>query len=172
MAKKHVCPIFDVQRTARDPYDMEIIHLCQGENERKMTDEFFLDKKTLGKRFKEFRLSLDLTQLELGRLLNLTQTTVAGIEKGKSFPTLQVIHYLMRHQRLSARWLLLGEGDPIEASTDRAQQFQSEIADLYFYLKEIPLAREFLLEQFATFKLKHRKDFIQYWNIKKSANDL
>ncbi len=131
-------------------------------------------KTSLGDRFKTFRSLLGMTQKELARHLGLTQTAITGIEKGKSFPSLPTIHYLMKHFSLSPGWLLTGEGNPLDKKNQKGEryikisgEFRDEIADLCNYLMEIPPVRDFILEQFVVYKLRKKSEIIRYLKNRK-----
>ena len=45
----------------------------------------------LGKRIKEFRIQKNLTQEELGRLINITKVSICCYENGTRIPSLETI---------------------------------------------------------------------------------
>ena len=45
----------------------------------------------LGKRIKEYRIQKDLTQEELGRLINITKVSICCYENGTRVPSLEII---------------------------------------------------------------------------------
>ncbi len=127
-------------------------------------------KKQVGQRFRQFRLAIGFTQSEMAKLLGLTQTTITGIETGKSYPSFPSLIYLARHQSLSLSWLATGKGamsekilDPIGQLIDRTG-YKEEIEDLLRYMAEIPFVREYILEDFALFKLRKKPEIQNYLN--------
>ena len=70
-------------------------------------------KKEVGLRFKEFRNSIKKSQTKLADEFLLTQTTIASIETGKSFPVIPFQNYLYSQYSLNLNWLLTGCGEMI-----------------------------------------------------------
>lgn len=122
-----------------------------------------LGETQIGRRFKAFRNHLDLTQSELASSLGINQSTVAGIEKGKFQPSLSIIINLMEIHHLSSDWLLTGRGgmvaETIEELTGNVDYsgFKEEIKDLLCHMERVPMVRDFILESFVVFKLRHKK---------------
>lgn len=131
-----------------------------------------LDKRDVGKRFRQFRQSIDLTQLELAKILGLTQTTITGIEKGKSFPSLTALSYLAEHYALSISWLITGQGDMTGENSHSLDQliaqseYNDEIIDLVRHVVEVPVVRDFILEQFVVFKLRNKSKIKKFQDNK------
>jgi transcriptional regulator with XRE-family HTH domain len=122
-------------------------------------------KEEIGRRFKEFRLYLGLTQGEIAALLGITQTTITGIEKGKSLPTVPAILYLMANNNLSPVWLFTGKGEmaeKLDEASDDYDAYKEEAEDLIFHLKRVPAVRDFLLEKFVIFKLQNKKEILEF----------
>jgi len=67
-------------------------------------------RKAIGGRFKEFRQGLDMTQEELGKELDLYQSTVANYEIGKTFPGNDYLVHLFDKYGLNIHWLFTGTG--------------------------------------------------------------
>ena len=68
----------------------------------------------------------------------------------------------MDKYHISIKWLLTGAGNMIEQVDEFVnsmdwQEYKDEIQELFFYMKKIPIVREYVLERFAIFKLRHKK---------------
>lgn len=125
-------------------------------------------KEEIGKRFKQCRVHLGLTQSAIAAMLGLTQTTIAGIEKGKSFPTIPTLLDLKKNNHISITWLLSGMGKMISepmaviGEDPQLSEYEEEIKDLLFYIKNIPMVRDYILEKFVVYKLRNKKEIQEY----------
>ena len=70
-------------------------------------------KKEIGLRFKEFRKSIKKSQKKLAEEFKVSQTTIASIETGNSFPGIHYQNYLYSQYHLNINWLLTGCGEMI-----------------------------------------------------------
>jgi len=68
-------------------------------------------KKEIGRRFYEFRKSIDKTQNQLAKELTVYQSTITNLEVGKTFPSIHYILYFHEKYGLNPTWLLSGIGD-------------------------------------------------------------
>jgi transcriptional regulator with XRE-family HTH domain len=133
-------------------------------------------KTQIGKRFKELRRTLGLTQDQIAQRLGLTQTTITGIEKGKSFPTVSTILYLSENYRLSHKWLLSGCGnmreDPVDELPADYEEYEEEIKELLYFMRRVPMVRNFILENFAIYKIRNKADIIKWLENQKNLVDI
>ena len=67
-------------------------------------------KRDIGSRFRLFRESIDKAQHEIATELNISQSTIANIERGKAFPNINYLHYFYTGYYLNVNWLLTGQG--------------------------------------------------------------
>ncbi len=67
-----------------------------------------LDPNAIGHRIREIR-GLDLTQVELGKVLGITQAQLSKFEKGQRLPTLEVLLKLRMFSGKSIDWIITGE---------------------------------------------------------------
>ncbi len=63
-------------------------------------------QQKLGKRIKELRLELGLTQEKLGEITNLDRTYISGIERGVRNPSLKNIEKISKALKTTASSLL------------------------------------------------------------------
>lgn len=71
-------------------------------------------KKETGMRFKRFREFIKKSQAELAAELRVLRVIISQIEMGKTFPDLDVQHYLNVQYHLNINWLIHGSGEMIE----------------------------------------------------------
>jgi transcriptional regulator with XRE-family HTH domain len=77
-------------------------------------------------RFKEFRSKLNLSQKKLAESLNIRQSSIGAIEKGKSKPSLQTLQNLLTTHHLNANWLLSGQGPMLTTQFSTQKMFSPE----------------------------------------------
>lgn len=68
-------------------------------------------KKEIGKRFRKFREEIKKAQHELASELNIYQSTITNIERGKTFPNIKYLQYFYHQYHLNINWLLTAEGE-------------------------------------------------------------
>lgn len=69
---------------------------------------------SFNERLKQARLAKGLTQTELGELIGIAKSTVAGYERGSSEPDLHKIHQIMEILSVDANYLWQDEMNEIE----------------------------------------------------------
>ena len=78
--------------------------------------------ENLGDRIKSLRESMNMTQQDLGNIAELHGSNIGRIEKGKVFPTSDVLLKIAKYFNVSCDWLLTG----LETQTricDNADEF-------------------------------------------------
>jgi transcriptional regulator with XRE-family HTH domain len=68
-------------------------------------------KIEIGKRFRRFRESIKKAQHELAAELNIYQSTITNIERGKTFPNIRYLIHFYKKYQLNINWLLTNDGD-------------------------------------------------------------
>jgi len=68
------------------------------------------DLKALGRRLRELR-GFDLTQEEFAQELGISQSQLSKYERGVAAPGADVLFFVKKRFRVSADWLLTGEGE-------------------------------------------------------------
>lgn len=68
-----------------------------------------LDLRTLGRRLRELR-GFDLTQGELAKELNISQSQLSKYERGVAAPPGDILFFIKQRFQVSIDWLLTGEG--------------------------------------------------------------
>lgn len=95
----------------------------------------------MNSRIKELRLALGLNQTDFGKRIGITQSAVAGYEKGIRIPRDSIIYSICREFNVSEEWLRTGEGDMF-LSLDDDQEFYDIMASLQ--IGEDPLVMKIL----------------------------
>ena len=72
-----------------------------------------IDQITAGKRLKEFRKSLKLTQSKLAKELNTTQSVIADYERGRYLIATPFLYQICKKYNISADYLLGRIDEPI-----------------------------------------------------------
>ena len=93
---------------------------------------------SLGKRVKEIRSSLKMTQEEFGSKIGIKKNSLSQIESGKNSLTQQNIVAICKVFNVNESWLRTGEGDPF-IKVSREEELQRLIDES---MKEIISAKE------------------------------
>jgi transcriptional regulator with XRE-family HTH domain len=70
-------------------------------------------KQEIGKRFRRFRETIRKAQHELASELDIYQSTITNIERGKTFPNIKYLQHFYHKYDLNVNWLLTNQGDMI-----------------------------------------------------------
>ena len=70
----------------------------------------------LSERLKQIRKAKDLTQQELGELLDVSKQAVANVESGHNKPSIEFISKLIENLNINSNWFLIGQGEMFNAS--------------------------------------------------------
>lgn len=76
----------------------------------------------ISSRIKQMRLDLNMSQVDLAKILGVTNAHISAIEKGKTMPSNALIKLICKEFKISERWLLDGllpiESDELEYQTE------------------------------------------------------
>jgi SOS-response transcriptional repressor LexA len=133
-------------------------HFCQGECEILL--KYFLKGgyMSFGKRFREFRLKVELSQTELGKLLGFTYSNISLFERDKVSPSVKTLQVIINKYNLNADWLFTGNGEMF--LPDQADSLNPKVAKkkLYSFLRN----ELNLLENDDTIDIS---DESEYWHL-------
>lgn len=87
----------------------------------------------LGKRIKEFRIQKNLTQEELGRLINITKVSICCYENGTRVPSLEIIVALANAFGVSLDDLLGREKEIVVDDEQKIRMSKEEVE----FIKEV-----------------------------------
>jgi transcriptional regulator with XRE-family HTH domain len=68
-------------------------------------------KQEVGKRFRKFREEIKKAQHELAAELDIYQSTITNIERGKTFPNIRYLLHFYKKYKLNINWLLSSQGE-------------------------------------------------------------
>jgi transcriptional regulator with XRE-family HTH domain len=91
-------------------------------------------KKEIGLRFKEFRNFIKKSQWKLSDEFTVSQTTIASIEMGNSFPGIPFQNYLYSQYHLNINWLITGCGEMI--LSEETDSKTSDLPILFWHISE------------------------------------
>lgn len=81
----------------------------------------------LGRRIRQARKELGLTQVELAKLVGIKQASISELETGETVaPSGQTLIAMAHHLNISATWLMTGKGNKSAEKQDQS----TEILDL------------------------------------------
>ncbi len=115
--------------------------------------------KKIGRRFKNVRLSLKITQAELANMVGQTGSFVSQIETGKKKPSVELL-YVLSKMGINVNYILHGKGavncTPIDLSGKYWHLIHEKdkklIEELILYIIFFDKARIIMLSEFCKFK--------------------
>ena len=113
----------------------------------------------LGKRIKEQRKKLNLTQEELGSLINVTKVSICCYEKGTRTPTLETLKVLAETFNVDINYLLGNDSFEIAEQSNNYGTYMSK--EEISFIKEI---RKY--ENLYTLMIENPKRFVELINKK------
>lgn len=99
----------------------------------------------LGKRIKEFRIQKNLTQEELGRLINITKVSICCYENGTRIPSLETIVALANAFEVSLDDLLGREKEIVVDDEQKIRMSKEEVE----FIKEVRKRKKIYRLMFA-----------------------
>lgn len=115
-------------------------------------------KEKVGDRFHRFRIKLGKAQHELGAELNVSQSTIANIERGKSFPNINYLHYFYHTYRLDINWLLTSDGEMF-LKDDQGKESYIDLVNMM----EVPLVEKMILAKLVETRALLREEIKAYF---------
>lgn len=97
-------------------------------------------KKEIGKRLKEVRAALKLSQKDFAKELWTTQPTVANIERGAIYPNI-IILLVLSQKQINLKWLISGIGKMVIHETD-SHYFSMPLNDRYINLINVMMTNK------------------------------
>lgn len=84
-----------------------------------------------GARIKQRRTVLQLTQVELARLIGITQSSLSELERGDSMmPSAEVLLKLSKILGVSAAWIVTGKDGELEVLDSQEERFHHKLRKL------------------------------------------
>ena len=63
-------------------------------------------------KFKQIRELLNISQVELAKVINIHSISISRYERGEVIPSIEVLSTLVKSLSVNPRWFLLDEGEP------------------------------------------------------------
>ena len=122
-------------------------------------------EKDLASRLKKIRASLNLNQNEMSKRLNISQTTLSGLESGNHMPKFETIYHLANELNVNLYYLFFGQGemflDNIQSFTRRRAKNmvkKEEIDRFLHYFEHSNIAQLQLLSNFLAIYQRNKED--------------
>ena len=120
-------------------------------------------KKQIGQRFKKFRETIDITQVQLAAKFDVYQSTITNIEVGKTFPGIKYLHFLGENYGLNADWIVNNRGEMVAKSPPLPTAMIEKYINLLTLMK-VPVVEQLILARLEEVKVIAREE------IKKSQD--
>lgn len=106
-----------------------------------MTEKHRLEQ---GERLKEIRKYLGLNQIEMAKVLNITQPYLSRLERGDYTVSTEILFDIISMRKdISVNWFLTGEGDMVmrqqsdlSIAADPGVEYQKKVLDIERFLKD------------------------------------
>ncbi len=115
-------------------------------------------KKKVGSRFRQFRESIGKAQHHVAAELNISQSTIANIERGKAFPNINYLHYFYSNHHMNVNWLITNQGEMVY-NRKPGQDKYSEL----IHLMKIPMIEQVILAKLIELKALLKDDIQAFW---------
>ena len=131
-------------------------------------------KLEMGMRFRVFREIVNRSISQLADELGISATIIEDYEEGRTFPDIQILHYLYEHYGLNVNWLvgrvgeMFNEKDPKQLrhifatrppSESGASRFEAYLE--LFELMEIPVIEESIMAALLEVKTLLKKQALE-----------
>ena len=123
-----------------------------------MPEKYITEKEKIGDRFRRFREKLGKAQHEFGTELNVSQSTIANIERGKSSPNISYLNYFYYNYRLDINWLLTNEGEMFFEVNPKDESYLDLVN-----MMQIPFIERMILAKLVESKALLREEIKTYF---------
>lgn len=89
-------------------------------------------KKEVGRRFRAVRNALKKTLKEIAVTVGKDWSSVASIESGKSFPSVQILHELYRVYGINSNWIISGVGEIFSDDASKSKTIEGDIQEFLY----------------------------------------
>ncbi|MDF2565101.1 MAG: transcriptional regulator, family [Massilibacillus sp.] len=121
-----------------------------------ITSKKVIVMKQFGQNLQKLRTNNNMTQEDLGKLLNVSQSTIAYYESGKKQPSLETIIVIADYFRVSVDYLL----DRVNSfnSTSQITDISQDNLNLLRKINNLPDADRKEIESYIQYKERSKKD--------------
>ena len=82
-------------------------------------------------RLKALRTQFNMTQVDFGKAIGMSQGNISEMERGKFNPSIDTIISACKYFNISANWLLLGEELPADTPNERLTNVDKQNSDTF-----------------------------------------
>lgn len=100
----------------------------------------------IGRRIREVRNKLDLSQAELAKILGVSQRTVSHWETQRNEPPLDVLRTMCSKLGVNLNWLLTGEGEMFLNEIPQIPGIEDDERELLALLRENPEMKPLIIK--------------------------
>ncbi len=128
--------------------------------------------KAIGRRIREIRVNLGLTQWEFARKMEMANTHLSDIETGRSGPGINFFYAITKYHKVNPLYILMGQ-HPLFLEEEKKQEEEKQkpeppdfgentprIEEMLGYFKRSPMVRFAVLNFFSTY-IVEKKDLIK-----------
>jgi transcriptional regulator with XRE-family HTH domain len=116
------------------------------------------------------RKKLRFTQIEFAKTLNVSKSSIINYESNKRYPDSNFIICLISHFRVSARWLLIGEGEMFRHEHELGDVIDEDLIELVELSQIIPEIKSSLLTRLTELKEIFKNKVAEYEKVKKKES--
>ena len=113
--------------------------------------------RNVGKRLKEIRKQLNLSQEEFGQILGLKRTSLGKHERNECFPTRKILSILVDKYNISMDYLLCNRGTLYYKEKEGKDIMDEEIKEMLAMMSRVPLVRHSMMSYYQRFKLENQE---------------
>jgi transcriptional regulator with XRE-family HTH domain len=118
--------------------------------------------REVGKRLKELRKRLDMTQEELGKQLGIKRSGMGKHERGEALLSGKMLQILAARYNASIDYLLCNRGTLFYDKDDlnrpgSKRAIDEEVEELFSLMARVPLVRNSMVAYFQRFKIENRE---------------
>jgi len=121
-------------------------------------------KKQIGQRFKKFRETIDITQVQLAAEFDVYQSTITNIEVGKTFPGIKYLHFLGENYGLNADWVVNNRGEMFAESPPLPIALIEKYITLLTLMK-VPVVEQLILARLEEVKVIAREEIKKFQDL-------
>jgi transcriptional regulator with XRE-family HTH domain len=129
-----------------------------------LTKKEIEEMAAFGERLKYARELLRLKQKKMSPFMEVTASSVSGLEKGKSKPSFDVLKNLYKNLNISINFLMDGSGEAIidrEMSSalhlDETNPEDEKLREMLYYIENAPMVKYAIFEFFSNYIYQNKE---------------
>lgn len=109
-----------------------------------------------GLRLKQLRSTLNISQEEIAKKLNIPSHAYLNYETGKAQPKTGFLQNLRKTYNVNINWLLDGNGSPFNSLNFSEEILENhKLLEFFYYLNQYPIVQFSALASLESLKIKH-----------------